>query len=232
MCMKLDLRVLMFRRFGKRLIVSHGISPDAFVQLALHVTCYKMFGELKSTYESCSTRRFYHGRTECLRSLTSEVARFVEVVGCARASAEEQVAAARAAFEAHAQRAKECQAGEGVDRHMWGLQSLARVHQSSGYAKGACEGFEKLAVWNRMLDSFMSTSNSGNEYIECFAFGPTSRDGLGIGYVIHPERVCVCVTSFKQNCAQFSRNLERTLVSLGELFECGKCMRLSLDTKF
>ena len=70
--------VLEFDEFGKERIKSFRLSPDAFVQLALQVAMVQRFGRCKSVYESASTRRFRHGRTETLRPVSNESRQFVQ----------------------------------------------------------------------------------------------------------------------------------------------------------
>lgn len=49
-------------------------NPDTYFQLVLQLAWMKLHGieDLKPVYESASTRRFLGGRTETIRSLTSE----------------------------------------------------------------------------------------------------------------------------------------------------------------
>ena len=47
------------------------ISPDAVAQMAFHLAFRRLHGMMPSTYESCSTRAFFHGRTEVIRTCTS-----------------------------------------------------------------------------------------------------------------------------------------------------------------
>lgn len=55
-----------------------GLAPDAFIQMALQLTWFRNQGYATATYETASTRIFDNGRTETLRTLTSESKRFVE----------------------------------------------------------------------------------------------------------------------------------------------------------
>lgn len=48
------------------------MSPDCFVQLALQIVFYKLYGKLTSTYESAGLRRFRRGRVDNIRSNTVE----------------------------------------------------------------------------------------------------------------------------------------------------------------
>jgi hypothetical protein len=65
-----DLHVLHFNQFGKEWIKLAKCSPDAFIQVALQVTFYKLNGKLTSTYESAGLRRFRFGRVDNIRSNT------------------------------------------------------------------------------------------------------------------------------------------------------------------
>ena len=54
------------------------MSPDAYLQMALQWTYFKdSGGKLALTYESSMTRLYLQGRTETVRSLTTNAADFV-----------------------------------------------------------------------------------------------------------------------------------------------------------
>ena len=48
-------------------IKSCRVSPDAWLQMALQLTVYRLTGHLVATYESASTRRFRLGRVDSIR---------------------------------------------------------------------------------------------------------------------------------------------------------------------
>lgn len=48
-----------------------------FIQLALQLAYYKLYGKLTATYESASTTRFLLGRVDCIRSATPEALEWV-----------------------------------------------------------------------------------------------------------------------------------------------------------
>ena len=54
------------------------MSPDAYVQSALQLAYYKDTGKFALTYEASMTRLYLLGRTETVRSLTSDLADFVK----------------------------------------------------------------------------------------------------------------------------------------------------------
>lgn len=73
----LDFQVYRYTGYGKDFIKSCKVSPDVFIQLALQLAYYRLYGKLTATYESASTRRFRLGRVDCIRSATPEALAWV-----------------------------------------------------------------------------------------------------------------------------------------------------------
>ncbi|KAG6812196.1 hypothetical protein H0H87_010290 [Tephrocybe sp. NHM501043] len=73
-----DLHVQHYEGYGKSLIKTHRISPDAWAQLTKQLAFHKMHGRLGVTYESAQTRKFSWGPTEVIRSASTEAKGFVE----------------------------------------------------------------------------------------------------------------------------------------------------------
>ena len=67
---KQSVSVLAFDGFGSDFIKKSGNPPDAFVQVAMQLATYRLFGEQVGTYESTQVRPFRHGRTEVTVSST------------------------------------------------------------------------------------------------------------------------------------------------------------------
>ena len=115
--------------YGKRAIKAAQVSPDAWAQLLmqlayarlLHARGWKRQG---GTYESAMTRRFFKGRTEVIRVLTSESDAFVRAMmaedGKEESGAENRKKLFELAAKAHVTNAQAAGRGEGVDRHMLG----------------------------------------------------------------------------------------------------------------
>jgi choline O-acetyltransferase len=72
MIQDLEFYVYRYTKYGKSFIKSCQVSPDVYIQLALQLAYFKLYGHLVSTYESASTRRFLLGRVDCIRSATTE----------------------------------------------------------------------------------------------------------------------------------------------------------------
>ncbi|KAL0100387.1 hypothetical protein PUN28_019622 [Cardiocondyla obscurior] len=68
----LDLCILWFEDYSKEFVKSCRVSPDAYIQLALQLTYFRLHGRLVATYESAGIRRFALGRVDCIRAASPE----------------------------------------------------------------------------------------------------------------------------------------------------------------
>src|SRR5262249_18263366 len=119
-----------FSDFGTERAKALGMSPDAFVQMAYQLAHRRAKGMTGATYESIATRQGRHGRTEAMRVVTPEVLTFVSTMEDSAASIVAKRSAFRTAAEAHVRRAKQCQAGDAPEQHLWELQRIAIKHGS------------------------------------------------------------------------------------------------------
>lgn len=58
---------------GRKGLKTAGVGPDGACQFAFQLGYYRLYGQTASTYESCSTAAFKHGRTETIRPNTLQV---------------------------------------------------------------------------------------------------------------------------------------------------------------
>ena len=214
--------VIEFGHFGKERIKAFNVSPDAFVQLALQLSQYRLFGEFKSTYEVTVTRRFLHGRTETLRAVSNEAVEFVKQMTAEQATAESKAAALKTAAEAHVTRMQACMAGMGVERHMFGLQS---IYDRFGAELGMIQipaifndrGWLKLGH-----DTLSTTSNPDPTGVVLSGFGPVVDDGFGICYTIIKDRITITLTSkadMEKPLETFAANLSGALLDMAALMQ-------------
>src|SRR5207247_2278301 len=112
--------------FGADRAKAMGMSPDAFAQLSYQLAHKRAKGISGATYESIATRQYRNGRTEAMRVVTPEVLEFVALMDDPAASVEARREAFRAAAAKHVARAKECQAGDAPEQHLWELQLIKK----------------------------------------------------------------------------------------------------------
>ena len=73
-----EFQTLDFQAYGKNFITTWDFSPDAFVQMAFQAAYYGLYGRVECTYEPAMTKMFLHGRTDAIRSVTTDSVNFVQ----------------------------------------------------------------------------------------------------------------------------------------------------------
>ncbi|XP_012943350.1 carnitine O-palmitoyltransferase 1, liver isoform [Aplysia californica] len=225
----LDLVLFDHDTFGKGAIKKCRLSPDAFIQMALHTTYRKLHGRSALTYEASMTRLYKAGRTETVRSLTSEAKQFVETFLDAEKPEEEKRALLKAACERHAKMYKDAMNGKGIDRHLFALYVASRGLGID------CEFLKRVLS----IPWTLSTSQQPQQQIEwsptCSnpkfrdqvcpggGFGPVSDDGYGVSYMVAGEhRVFFHVSSRRStqatDSAVFVKTLQETMSEMKALY--------------
>lgn len=132
--------------YGKSAIKAARVSPDAWAQLLVQLAYARLLharGEKRQggTYESATTRRFFKGRTEVIRVVTSEADAFVQAMMSDK-GVDERKALFEKAAKLHVANAQDAGRGEGVDRHLLGGCSLCLSFCADVCGSRPEEGFE------------------------------------------------------------------------------------------
>ncbi|TPX33587.1 hypothetical protein SmJEL517_g03505 [Synchytrium microbalum] len=185
-----ELSTLEFGDFGKDQIKKMGLSPDAFVQMALQLGYYKMHGVCKPTYESAQVRKFAFGRTETCRSVSVESVAWVKAMQDASVSIEAKADLGRKAVGSQVAYMNDAVENRGCDRHMLGL----RYQIKAGEPKPrifADPVYDETRSWN------LSTSQISSEHYTGYGWGEVVPNGYGIPYCIRDKSLHVTVTGLK-----------------------------------
>ncbi|XP_051722322.1 peroxisomal carnitine O-octanoyltransferase [Ctenopharyngodon idella] len=192
-----DLQVVSyaFTSFGKAAIKKKKLHPDTFVQLALQLAYYRLHGKSGSCYETATTRRFFHGRTETMRPCTVEAQHWCRTMLNPTATIEEKRQALNAAFSKHNKLMGEAQDGRGFDRHLLGLYLIAKE--------------EGLPVPELYTDPLYSKSGGGGNFVLSTslvgyttvlgAVAPMVPHGYGFFYRIRDDRIVASCTAWKSS---------------------------------
>ena len=245
---------------GSQFLKLMKLSPDAGIQMVLQLASYRYFGRAVATYESTHTRRFRHGRTETIRSVTGPSLAFCQdltdalekqrsptypqpsIKNLKPAEQENIMKLFRRACNTHAAYSRKATDGRGCDRHLFGLELLAKrtLHdriaeekkaliRSGAPANAALPNELMKALEQRILPTLfndpvylrskhwrLSTSTLPGT---APGFGPVVDDGLGIGYDIRRNHVIYTVTGLrKQNeIGPFGDALKRSVTDVYEL---------------
>eukprot|EP01130_Rhizamoeba_saxonica_P009623 TRINITY_DN3921_c0_g1_i1.p1 TRINITY_DN3921_c0_g1~~TRINITY_DN3921_c0_g1_i1.p1 ORF type:complete len:593 (-),score=125.25 TRINITY_DN3921_c0_g1_i1:72-1850(-) len=185
----LDLVVMHYKGYGRKFIKQNKFSPDSYMQMALQLAYKTLHGHGCATYETAHTRRFFHGRTETLRSFSKESREFTEAMLDPSVSNQEKLDKLRAAIAGHRDYLAKCTSGNGCDRHLLGLRILQMELGQNPSAIFTDPSYSKSTTY------LLSTSQMPAEHYYP-GFGPTAGDGYGCCYsVIKPDELYSMVTS-------------------------------------
>ncbi|XP_018326513.1 choline O-acetyltransferase [Agrilus planipennis] len=229
----LDFLVLRFDGYGKDFMKSCKVSPDAYVQLALQLAYYKLYGKLTATYESASTRRFLLGRVDCIRSASVEALEWASAmlqhtddidannkkVTFHLVTHEEKIKLWLRAVERQTQEMVDNILGQGIDIHLLGLREAAK-ETSPTAAHPLPEIFtdESYRIANRFN---LTTSQVATSIDSFMGYGPVEPDGYGASYNIKSSSIVFCLSSFWSSqitsTSKFAQALEDSLNTMQSL---------------
>ena len=201
--------------------------------------CFGNLFRCLATYETATTRQFYHGRTETVRSCTSEALAFAQAITDDKTmtSVKETQGLLGQAITKHLQLMEQCKNNQGCDRHLLGLkiqaleqgQVLPELFRDPVYQLSGGDG-----------NFVMSTSLCGYSEVTG-ACPPMTYDGYGVFYGIPNDkyvkyakgplhisynfffRICVWISSFKGSKftqpTKLHENLFDILEKTSSLFE-------------
>ncbi|KAG0090133.1 Carnitine O-acetyltransferase mitochondrial [Podila epicladia] len=201
-----------FKGYGKGLIKSFKMSPDAYVQMALQLAYYRKHGELVATYESAATRKYRHGRTETARSCSIESKAFCEAMDNPDVGLKARAAACRAAVRRHAQYTAWAVDGQAVDRHLLGLRLIRSPDEE------VPELF-KDPVYARTSRWRLSTSQISDDCFIAYGWGEVFPDGFGCAYMVKEAELYFCITSLHLGSQDLGQYIVDALVDMRFTFE-------------
>lgn len=201
----IDIIVYQPNEYGKGFIKPFKIHPDTYVQMAIQLAYYKVHGKVAATYETSQTRQFYHGRTDTVRSCT------VESTAWCKAMTENLTSDKLPLFfeacQKHDKLMREAVQGQGIDRHLLGLQLLA-----------SSEGYETPAIY---VDRAWTASGGGANFVlstSCIGFGAVIgavaamvTGGYGAFYSIEEDNINFNITTFKNSNATDGNKFKNAL---------------------
>ncbi|KAL5260125.1 hypothetical protein ACHWQZ_G010297 [Mnemiopsis leidyi] len=222
----LDLHILKHDNYGKGFIKTCKVSPDAYIQIALQLAHYKNQGKFCLTYESSMTRLFRSGRTETVRSCTSESCAFVRAV-LDKQPKEECKALLKSAVNRHTDLFRESMSGKGVDRHMFCLYIVSKyLGEESPFLQEVLSEPWRLSTsqtpygqgTHTDLRKFPDRISAGG------GFGPVADDGYGVSYIIAGEdNIFFHVSSKKAsshtNSRKFAADISEAMQDIRSLFQ-------------
>ncbi|MDX1301881.1 choline/carnitine O-acyltransferase [Photobacterium sp.] len=212
-------RVLNFTQFGKNQIKQFGVSPDAFVQMALQLAEHKLYGKCYSAYEAVMTRTFIDGRIDVLYTVSPESLAFIHNMRDPDCSDQAKIDSLIQATRIHIERANECRLGDGIYTHLLGLKYCCK-------AAGRDIGIETLPEiftdkgYQALTHSVVCTSTTSEYGVELAGYGPIVDDGYGIRYFKRNDSICFNMTSrteLQDKLEQMKTYIEQSLLEMADL---------------
>ncbi|KIM49753.1 hypothetical protein M413DRAFT_438894 [Hebeloma cylindrosporum] len=240
-----DCQALEFKKYGKNFVTSHGMSPDAFVQMGILGAWFGLYGRIECVYEPAD-QTFYSDATPS-----------------------QKIAALKKACERHAKLTKDCSQGLGQDRHLYAIYCLIQRHlqnqkkrvsgpgspsalssslpssdlstslsnsnpassptsstlpvpapledPETGYKPTKLPAIFTDPGWALLGTSILSTSNCGNPALRLFGFGPAVAEGYGIGYIIKEDGISLCASSKHLQTRRFLDTLQAYFLDVQKL---------------
>uniref|UniRef100_A0A1I7UMR2 Carn_acyltransf domain-containing protein n=1 Tax=Caenorhabditis tropicalis TaxID=1561998 RepID=A0A1I7UMR2_9PELO len=221
----LDLFALAFRDFGKGRIKKCGVSPDAFIQMAIQLANYRDQGKFVLTYEPASVRFFANSRTETLRTVNEHSCAFVEAMLNENETKEAKIALLKKACETHVLRNKKCMIGQGIDRHIFVLYILS---QGTGIQSPFLDNYISQK-WKLSTSHVPNVTNQCDEDTDPddtwlgACFGAVAADGYGICYRFGGNHgIFANITSYHSapntDSTRFAKILSESFHELSNLF--------------
>ncbi|KAJ1915324.1 Carnitine O-acetyltransferase mitochondrial [Mycoemilia scoparia] len=215
-----------FELFGKELIKSLKVSPDAFTQMAFQLAYHRLFGHTVATYESASTRGFARGRTETSRSVSDISKKWcIEMAKAAKHSSTYLTSAdswkIQQGFLGHLLRdaanhqsvyTASCAKGQGIDRHLLGLQ-LALEDGEQVPELFNDDAFVRSKHWT------LSTSQISDPILDVYGWGEVVSDGFGIAYSINENSLYFGISSQNIGSHDLSSAIQKALIDMRDMLQ-------------
>ena len=216
-----SLHVQSFQGFGSSFMKSKGFGPDAFVQVAMQLATYRLFGEQAGTYEATQVRSFLHGRTEVTRAVSMDSEAFIKRMGLRPRHDEsdptiksEKLALLHKAVQTHSKYTGKAAKAQGVDRHLFGLSMMVQDGEDAPtlYSDPL---FQRSKKWR------VSTSQLTHPRFNIWGYGEVVPDGVGLSYAILPESCVFNITALRATgwTDKLAELLEEALLEMKRVVE-------------
>ena len=225
-------------KYGKAAIKKFQTSPDSWAQMIIQLAYARLLRSLGrerqgGTYESSSTRKFYKGRTEVIRTVSSESDAFVESMLDPRAPWNKRKALFKEAAKKHIETAKAAGSGQGFDRHLLGLKKMMKKDEVGTVALFDDPVLKRSQHW------VLSTSAVFSGIFEAYGWGEVVPDGFGVAYMtgfdgafvhLRLHRLCsflgVCLRGFFFRSSHVYHHIQEGNAKQGVLRgNCESCRR-------
>lgn len=173
------------------------------------------------------TRLFREGRTETVRPCTNESAAWVRSMEDEKSNPRERIRLLQRACQRHQQGYLDAMCGSGVDRHLFCLFVVSKyLEVDSPFLQGAIGEPWRLSTSQTPMGQTPKTDLKKNPgfFGASGGFGPVSRDGYSVSYIIAGDDIMFFHVSSVKSCKvtntdRFAKGIVKALADIKRLFE-------------
>ncbi|KAI7890266.1 acyltransferase ChoActase/COT/CPT [Mucor mucedo] len=213
----LDSVLLHYGGYGSNMMKEAKVSPDGWLQMVYQLAYYRHYGKSCPTYESASTRKFRAGRTETVRTCSTDTVAFTKAWEDKDIKMADKLGLFEKAIGSHMEYMKAASNGHGVDRHLLGLRCQMTPEETASEDAAI---YRDPSYWGSQY-WLLSTSNTSPGDLAWGGFGAVVPEGYGINYAIGKERVRMSVSSWNSykdtDSASFRKTIHGVLEEFGDV---------------
>ncbi|XP_044872493.1 carnitine O-palmitoyltransferase 1, liver isoform-like [Mauremys mutica] len=183
-------------------------------------------GKFCLTYGASMTRLFREGRTETVRSCTTESCNYVQAMEDPTQNNEKRCKLLRIAADKHQHLYRLAMTGAGIDRHLFCLYVVSKyLGVESPFLKEVLSEPWRLSTSQTPQQHINLEKNP--EFVSSGGgFGPVADDGYGVSYILVGEHLIHFHVSSKFSCPEtdshrFGKNIKQAMVDIIALFGVG-----------
>lgn len=195
--------------------------------MAIQLAYYRDCGKFTLTYEASTSRFYREGRTETVRSCTTESIAWVKSMEDKNSNTSERMRLLKVACEQHRIGFSDSMCGRGVDRHLFCLYVVSKyLEVESPFLKEAMN--EPWRLSTSQTPHGQTPRIDIKKYPQLVGpgggFGPVTRDGYGVAYFISGENnISFHISSVKTcdvtNTERFTNEVSKAMNDIKLLFE-------------
>ncbi|XP_072014002.1 carnitine O-acetyltransferase-like [Amphiura filiformis] len=189
-CKDVQLSTLRFENYGKNFLKVNGISPDGFIQMAIQLTNFRLFGRAMPSRETASLRQFRYGRTDFIRAVSEASDRFVRSMMVSPNNMT-TLQFLTDAIKTHRQYTNFTKTGNGIDRHLSALKLMAIEN-----GQPVPQFFQDPAYIKTQQFKTISSQITLNQVCGTFA-APKMENAYGVYYNVQDNHLFFTVSTYK-----------------------------------
>ncbi|OWB67175.1 hypothetical protein B5S30_g2531 [[Candida] boidinii] len=196
------------------------VNSDSFIQLAIQITYYALYGKLPSSSEPITTRKFKNSRTETICIQSDSILRCCQSF-ITNTTYQTKWNLIMESLCEHKSKIRNAMNGKGFERHLSALRSaylqrnvLNKMYKDLPDISSSPNDFPPL-IFDPLLDHLyrieLLSANCGNPALDMFGLTPSIPQGFGIGYIVKDDHITfVCSSQWRQT-GRFLETLENVM---------------------